>query len=45
MNISPVALARFYEEDFKRDMETLKVQMESLECFGCEAFLLMIKEG
>ncbi|XP_060089683.1 probable cysteine--tRNA ligase, mitochondrial isoform X2 [Heteronotia binoei] len=25
MNISPMALARFYEEDFKRDMEALKV--------------------
>lgn len=26
MNISPVALARIYEEDFKQDMAALKVQ-------------------
>lgn len=26
MNISPVALARMYEEDFKQDMASLKVQ-------------------
>lgn len=25
MNISPVALARMYEEDFKQDMASLKV--------------------
>ncbi|XP_048350230.1 probable cysteine--tRNA ligase, mitochondrial isoform X2 [Sphaerodactylus townsendi] len=25
MNVSPVSLARFYEEDFKQDMEALKV--------------------
>lgn len=25
MNISPVALARIYEEDFKQDMAALKV--------------------
>lgn len=27
MNISPVALARIYEEDFKQDMAALKVQI------------------
>lgn len=27
MNMSPVALARIYEEDFKQDMAALKVQI------------------
>lgn len=27
MNISPLALARIYEEDFKQDMAALKVQI------------------
>lgn len=30
MNISPIALARIYEEDFKQDMAALKVQILAL---------------
>lgn len=30
MNVSPIALARIYEEDFKQDMAALKVQMLEL---------------
>lgn len=37
MNISPVALARIYEEDFKQDMAALKVQI--LEIVNLRVFL------
>lgn len=37
MNISPVALARIYEEDFKQDMAALKVQI--LEIVNLGVFL------
>lgn len=30
MNISPIALARIYEEDFKQDMAALKVQIPEI---------------
>lgn len=34
MNISPVALARIYEEDFKQDMAALKVQILEIVNLG-----------
>lgn len=37
MNISPVALARIYEEDFKQDMAALKVQI--LKILNLKVFL------